>query len=204
MKGTFNVTHSFNHKLNTIKWIGILTMTIDHVGYFLFPGLIILRMIGRIAFPCFLYAIIEGTEKTSNYKKYISRLLLLGVISMPITPNTINVLFLLALFSLSLKYRSYIWLFAILSIVTEYSIYGFLFGWAIYWLKEKDKLQGVGLSILVQFLYGLSIQFFAILSLPLFLSKLEYKLPKLPKYFFYVYYPAHQLLLIIVVNALSG
>lgn len=30
----------FDHKLNTIKWIGIITMLIDHMGYFLFPQLL--------------------------------------------------------------------------------------------------------------------------------------------------------------------
>lgn len=126
------MSQPFNHQLNTINWIGIITMTLDHIGYFLFPGVLFLRIIGRIAFPCFLYSTIEGTERTRDYKLYVLRLLLLAILSMPVTPNSVNVLFLLLFFSLSLKYRRYAFIFALLSLFTEYSIYGFLFGWALY------------------------------------------------------------------------
>lgn len=187
---------TFSHKTNTIKWIGILTMTIDHIGFYFFPGVIWLRIIGRIAFPCFLYGIIEGTERTRNYTKYITRLFLLGILSMPFTTATFNVLFLLGLFSLSLKYPKYSPIFFILSFFAEYSIYGFLFGWALWWMKERDTVQGIFGSLFVQFLNPSSIQFFSILSLPLFTSEKGLKLPRLPKYFFYVYYPLHQAILI--------
>ena len=190
---------AFDHQLNMIKWIGILTMTIDHIGYFLFPGLIWMRMIGRIAFPCFLYSTVEGTARTSNYRSYIIRLFLLGVLSMPVTPNTVNVLFLLGLFSLSLKYKKYAAIFLILSLFAEYSIYGFLFGWAIYWMNKGNVLQGLAGSVLVQFLFGLSIQALSVLALPLFLMKKGIRLPRLPKYFFYWYYPLHQAVLLLIV-----
>lgn len=187
---------NFSHKTNTIKWIGILTMTLDHIGYFLFPNIAWLRIVGRIAFPCFLYGIIEGTERTSNYPRYIAQLLLLGVISMPITPNTFNVLFLLALFSLSMKYPKYFIVFLFLSIFVEYSVYGFLFGWALWWMKNRDATQGIFGSFLVQLLNLSSIQIFSVLSLPLFKMKDGIKLPRVPKYFFYLFYPVHQLILI--------
>ena len=35
---------SYN-KINAIKWIGIITMTIDHIGYYLYPEVIWLRII---------------------------------------------------------------------------------------------------------------------------------------------------------------
>lgn len=44
---------AYNNKTALIKWIAILTMTIDHIGYYLFPSLLFLRVVGRIAFPCF-------------------------------------------------------------------------------------------------------------------------------------------------------
>ena len=194
------MVHSFNDKTNTIKWIGILTMTIDHIGYYLFPSVLWLRIIGRIAFPCFLYGIIEGTERTRNYPRYIFQLLLLGILSMPITPNTLNVLFLLALFSLSLKYPKCFILFLSLSIFVEYNIYGFLFGWALWWMKKQDKKQGIVASILVQLLNLSFIQIFSLFSLPILNSKKALKLPRLPKYFFYFYYPVHQIILMWLVK----
>lgn len=190
------MSRPFDDKLNAIKWIGILTMTIDHVGYSLFPGLIWMRMIGRTAFPCFLYSTIEGTERTSDYKKYISRLFILGVVSMPVTPNTINVLFLLGIFSLSLKYKKYFFICMFLSLLAEYSIYGFLFGWAIYWMTREDRLQGIAGSLVVQLIFGLSTQALSILAIPLFIMKKGIKLPHLPRYFFYWFYPLHQAVLL--------
>lgn len=179
-------------------------MTIDHIGYFLLPHLMFLRIIGRIAFPCFLYSTIEGTQRTSQYKKYILRLFLLGILSMPVTPNTVNVLFLLGLFSLSVKYKRFSPVFAVLSLFAEYSIYGFLFGWSIYWLKERSRTQGIVLSSVVQLITGLSIQMFSLLSLPLFILRRGLKLPKLPRYFFYVYYPLHQVVLLLLVSLLNS
>jgi len=190
----------FSHKTNTIKWLGILTMTIDHVGYYLFPEMTWLRVIGRIAFPCFLYAIIEGTERTSNYPRYIFQLLLLGVISMSITPATFNVLFLLALFSLSLKFPKYFLVFLALSFFVEYSIYGFLFGWALWWMKNRDATEGIIGSLLVQLLNLSPAQLFSVLSIPILKNEKGIRLPRVPKYFFYLYYPIHQAVLIWVAS----
>lgn len=36
-----------------VKWLAILTMVIDHVGAVLLPELLVLRVIGRFAFPAF-------------------------------------------------------------------------------------------------------------------------------------------------------
>ncbi|HCC06782.1 MAG TPA: hypothetical protein DEP72_01265 [Clostridiales bacterium] len=65
---------------NFIKLIAILTMLIDHMGIILFPDVIALRIIGRIAFPLFAYQIVVGYLNTRNIKKYILRLLTLGVV----------------------------------------------------------------------------------------------------------------------------
>lgn len=37
-----------------VKWLSILTMVIDHVGAILLPELLVLRVIGRFAFPAFV------------------------------------------------------------------------------------------------------------------------------------------------------
>lgn len=46
-------------------------MTIDHIGVMLFPDLLILRIIGRIAMPIFAYMIAEGCYHTKNKKRYV-------------------------------------------------------------------------------------------------------------------------------------
>ena len=64
-------------KLNSfwIRIIALLTMTIDHIGACLeFKNFYILRLLGRIAFPLFIFLTVEGALKTSNRKKYILRI----------------------------------------------------------------------------------------------------------------------------------
>ena len=56
---------------NALKLIAIVTMTIDHVGMMLFPNILLLRIIGRLAFPIFAYMIAEGCVYTKNRKKYL-------------------------------------------------------------------------------------------------------------------------------------
>ena len=191
-----------NQQLNTIKWLGIVTMTIDHIGAFIFPELMILRIIGRIALPCFLYGIHEGTKRTRHYPKYICRLLALGVVSSLITTNPLNVLFLFVLFSLSIKYKPLFILGLLLSPFVEYGIYGFLLGWAIVWMKEKNTVEGILMGVVVSFLHANPFQFVALCMLPLFKIDWKIRLPKAPKAFFYIYYPLHTFLLKVLASGL--
>lgn len=64
----------------TLKLIAIISMTIDHIGFILLPDIIVLRYIGRLAFPIFAYMIAEGCYYTKNKKKYILLVLLIGVL----------------------------------------------------------------------------------------------------------------------------
>ena len=56
---------------NQLKIIALIAMTIDHIGVQLLPGVSILRIIGRLAFPIFAYMIAEGCQFTRNRKKYL-------------------------------------------------------------------------------------------------------------------------------------
>jgi len=64
-----------------LKIIAILSMLIDHTGAILFPELIVLRMIGRLAFPIFAYLLVEGYFHTRDVKKYLIRLGAFALIS---------------------------------------------------------------------------------------------------------------------------
>ena len=66
---------------NALKIIAGISMLIDHVGLILFPNIIWLRVIGRIAFPIFAFCIAEGLHYTKNRKKYIILLLIFAMIS---------------------------------------------------------------------------------------------------------------------------
>ncbi|MEJ2240562.1 MAG: TraX family protein [Candidatus Bathyarchaeota archaeon] len=64
-----------------LKWIAIITMTIDHIGAVLYPQLQILRIIGRISFPLFAYLLVLGMETTHNIRNYFIRLFTFAFIS---------------------------------------------------------------------------------------------------------------------------
>ena len=65
---------------NELKLIALVSMTIDHIGYFLLPQLKLLRILGRIAFPIFAYMIAEGCRHTSNRLRYFLGILGLGIL----------------------------------------------------------------------------------------------------------------------------
>ena len=64
-----------------LKLIAACTMFIDHMGYTLFPGVMWLRCIGRVAFPIFCFLIAEGCVHTHDRKKYALRLFMFAVLS---------------------------------------------------------------------------------------------------------------------------
>lgn len=192
-----------NHQLNTIKWCGILTMTIDHIGVILFPHLLVFRMIGRLALPCFLIGVYEGTHRTRHYPRYISQLLVLGVLSMIVTPQPLNVLFLFTLFSLSIRHKQLFLLCLIGSYFTEYGVYGFLLGWSIIWLKEKSQTEGTVMAVLLTVISGNPFQVLSGLVLPVLTWDWGLRLPRGPKLFFYAYYPLHQIVLQAVAHLIN-
>lgn len=55
---------------NMLKIIGALLMLTDHIGLIFFPGVTVLRIIGRLAFPIFAFFIAEGCRYTKNRLRY--------------------------------------------------------------------------------------------------------------------------------------
>ena len=90
-----------------IKIIAILTMAVDHLGVFVFPENIYFRIIGRLSFPLFAWAIANGSIYSKDTKKYLLRLFVLAIISQipyqlvfnsyGVTDPGLNILFTLSL-----------------------------------------------------------------------------------------------------------
>ena len=57
-----------------LKYLACLFMLIDHIGLLLFPQIVVLRDIGRLAFPLFAFMLANGYRHTSNYWHYLLRL----------------------------------------------------------------------------------------------------------------------------------
>lgn len=73
-----------NQNTGLIRLIACLTMFIDHAGKMLFPQYPVMRLIGRLAFPLFAYGIAVGAVCTRNPMRYLSRVVLLALISQPL------------------------------------------------------------------------------------------------------------------------
>lgn len=213
---------NLNTNTTFIKLLGIITMTIDHIGSVIFPNVLILRIIGRIAFPLFAWCILLGYYRTSNIKKYIIRLLLVAVISQPIYCllfnypfYKLNVIFTLLLeilfiYSLDKKKYHYIPFVFIVCILlkVDYKFDIIIFTLIYYYFRNFT------FAFILSFLtysytyaqsnvivrnYPAMLQCFSILSLPIivFNTKILSKL-KINKYLFYLFYPTHLLILYII------
>jgi len=208
-----------------LKWIAIITMTIDHIGAILFPEFEVLRLIGRLSFPLFAYLLILGMENTRNIRNYFTRLFIFALISqLPFYLATgiepldhLNIFFTLSfglMFVYFFKKNSIIaFIPIVLSILLnfDYSIYGIVMIGCMYILTGNIKL-GTILLVLLNgiFLVPWNSQFLSILVLPLiilhqngFFTKTkdevkEFKIPFWRKYFFYVFYPLHLSILYII------
>ena len=70
-----------------LKLIALLSMIIDHVGFFLYPRFApysltrVLRAVGRLAFPVYAFLIVNGYDRTRDVKRYLTRLCRFAVIS---------------------------------------------------------------------------------------------------------------------------
>lgn len=90
-KGNLSISWPFapsqvnlNRDTGLLKLIAMLAMLCDHAGKMLFPQYPIMRIIGRLAFPIYAYCIAVGCVYTKNMLKYLTRIILLALISQPI------------------------------------------------------------------------------------------------------------------------
>lgn len=197
-----------------LKWIAIITMAIDHTGSILFPQLIWLRWIGRLSFPIFCFLIVQGYTHTHNLKKYILRLTIFAIITEPVYdkafrdtywfPGKQNVLFtfiigLLMLYAFE-KLKEPYNTFALIGFFiiayfakADYGIYGILLILFLYiCMNNKNKMAGS--IVLWNLLYIPSYQVIGGFS-SIFVFFYNGKRGPGMKYFFYIFYPLHMLVI---------
>ena len=66
-----------------LKIAAFLCMIIDHAGVRIFPQIMELRIIGRIAFPLYIWCMVAGACFTRCPWKYAMRLFLVGLVAQP-------------------------------------------------------------------------------------------------------------------------
>ena len=69
-----------------VKWLALILMLIDHIGYFLsdmIPPIVydLMRGLGRLAMPLFAFSLAYGFTKSKNWLKYLIRLLVTALVS---------------------------------------------------------------------------------------------------------------------------
>jgi hypothetical protein len=191
-------TRKFDFGRELLKIIAIVTMVIDHVGHILYPDLLFLQMIGRLAFPIFAYLIVLGVESTKKPVKYMITLLIFAIISQvpyylafDIQPfERLNILFSLLLSAITIYYynkrSSIAFVPVLLSLVfpVEGSYYVVVTAVGMKLLKDNWKLGALLLVALnLQFPFLTSdiysqIQILALLAVPLIFLHIKNKLTK--------------------------
>jgi hypothetical protein len=206
-------------------------MLIDHTGLIIYNNEYILRAIGRIAFPLFSFLIIYNyIFNTKNKKNYLKRLISFLIISellfIVFEQNIINNIFYTLILGLSFififeqqkedEYNSIsqnlititIFLFFLfLSLFTDYEIYGFILIVSIYlYYKFKNTIFFILGIITLLLLSTIETIGFNLISLLLiyiaYNFNVKHNIPRTNKYFFYLFYPFHIILLIYISNLL--
>jgi len=197
----------------TLKMIAAVTMLIDHTGYIFFPQYVFLRIIGRIAFPIFAFLIVEGFMHTRDVKKYIYRMIAFALITeIPFDfafYGTVNwghqnvlITFTLALLALYIdrQYSRKVGIAAAFGLAllaefigSDYGMFGVIVVMMFYWNYDRfyNKLifGTATLTLLVS-----SYQIFDVMAMiPIGLYNGKKGIGV--KYFFYVFYPGHLLIL---------
>lgn len=198
-----------------LKCIAIVSMALDHTGAVLYPSQIWLRCLGRIAFPIFCFLIVEGFFHTHDVRWYMGRLGVFALISeipydlafrgVPLEYDHQNVFFtlLIGIGMMVLLERNREWpvkavilllaMWLAVLIRSDYNFRGVLLIFVFYIFHESRWL-AVTAGGFWNFLYQGVIQKYGVLSvLPLALYNGERG--RKMKYFFYIFYPAHLLLL---------
>lgn len=193
-------------------------MAIDHVGAIFYPEEWTFRYIGRVAFPIFCFLLTEGVYYTHDIHRYMLRLGIFAVISeVPYDlafhgeilefegQNVFFTLFLgvMLLYLLEkggewpvkiMEVLMFMWIAVMLR--TDYSFKGILLISMFYFLREYRWVSLAG-GALWNFLWNNPIQEYGVFSvIPLALYNGERG--RSMKYFFYVFYPLHLMILFLI------
>lgn len=211
----------------SLKMIAIITMLVDHIGAVLFPGEMVFRYIGRIAFPIFIFLMVEGFYHTRDVRKYEIRMAIFALISeIPFDLAFSGTLFYmgyqnvfftlvigLVMMDLMKRWEGASWktlgvfvacLLLAELLHTDYSAAGVLLIFVFYRFREKTVTKIILTAIIAFACFGAVEGFCLFAFLPILLYNGK-RGPSL-KYAFYAFYPVHLVILYLISlsGALSG
>ncbi|CEK10103.1 TraX family protein [Legionella hackeliae] len=202
--------------LEALKWLAVISMTIDHFNRFFFQASIYSAYCaGRLAMPLFAFIFAYNLARPEAFERGIytrvfKRLLFFGVLATPayiamrhlqhLWPlNIMFMLFIAAVLFFLFQKKSpltislAIFLFFLSGAFVEYSWQGLIFCLSCWFFCRNPSILALIACLFSYFLIdSLNGNHWALASLPLIIlaTQIELKIPRIP-YFFYIYYPGH-------------
>ncbi|MBO5019467.1 MAG: TraX protein [Clostridia bacterium] len=177
----------------------------------------ILRKIGRFAFPIFCFLITQGFIHTKNIKKYIFNLLLFAIISevpfdlmvggkfIYLSKQNIYFTLLLGILALwvidniNIIFQKYLLLALIITVAiilkVDYGQTGVMLIILIYVLRDKPAVQAI---LALPFLSGGYAALCSFIPINMYNGKRGFIKGRTIKYLFYVFYPLHIIILLLI------
>lgn len=201
-----------------IKLIAFITMAIDHSAIFFFPEHeFIMRSLGALSFPLFAYFITQGLKYTKDLQLYMISLVTCACVTQPLfnilfpdlhrLNDLYTLLFGLIILVLFERYGvKAFYLTLLLVLANVVSIYIFIV-FAIYFLHHRPVyLLGAvtAFYLLVYYLSGAPYVLFGPFAVFFMYYRAALPLPRIvQKYFYYVGYPGHFLIIILMRSTIS-
>lgn len=219
----------------TVFWIKIIacvSMFLDHVKYLLGESNFVTQYLGRLAFPLFMFVMVEGYCHTRDVKKYLIRLGIAALISqipyqlfvnnlIGVEGIKINVIatFFVTMICLLIWDKAFSKVYSAILILVigflaqllnfEYGIFAILLGMLFYICREKKILKNIIFLIMIAVYYYLIFLKFspgyftylictALVLIPIGLYNGKKGIGL--KYFFYLFYPAHMIIFLLISN----
>ena len=161
-----------------LKILALISMFIDHIGVCLLPENLWLRIVGRLAFPIFAFCVASGLCFTRDTRSYAFRLLILAFITVPCS---------------MIMHGDFL--------VRFNCVFGFAYAAFFVWAFESRMNRIAILSFLFILLLPVDYGLYSSVSVVvLYFILSRYLKPGrfvrlVPRWFFYWFYPVHQLIL---------
>jgi len=205
--------------------IALVAMVVDHVGVIFFPDLLILRYIGRLTFPIIAYQLVKGYQHTKHLPNYYARLWLFGLFSqigytLAFDTYHFNTLFTLLLglcllHSIDKKHWEWLGLMTVIAVLSyrlDYGVYGVILPTLLHVTLSRTKVSLQPIMLMIAYVWWTGV-FIYVNALPLYqmiggLGVLIYHygqdivIATVPRFFFYVFYGTHLILLFIIMMLL--